>query len=79
MRSKAFVAPVPAKRPLPGRLVRWSKRLVALAALVIAVGLALIVGPWAWGALVGGLVFGIGLTVLLTASYYWGCGNESCS
>jgi hypothetical protein len=67
------------KKALPARYLRFSKEMVAVSAVLVVAALGLIVSPWHYGPVVGGVSGGLGLGVFLTAGYYWGCENESCS
>lgn len=66
-------------KPLPVRQLRFSKDMVGLAIGLGLLGLGLIFGPWPWGMMPGVLCVAVGLGVFMTAGYYWGCDNESCS
>ena len=67
------------KTPLPARQLRFSKDMIAIAICLGVLGIVLIFGPWPLGMMPGVLCVALGLGVFLTAGYYWGCDNESCS
>jgi predicted Kef-type K+ transport protein len=67
------------KRALPQRYLRFSKEMVGLSLVLLAVAYGLIVSSWRLGPVVGGVCGGLALGVFFTAGYYWGCENESCS
>jgi hypothetical protein len=77
-RPVARKAAEPAVR-LPERRLFLSKVMVVLALLCIGLGLALMVGPWSFGAVAGAASGALGMVIIFMAGYYWGCENETCS
>jgi hypothetical protein len=67
------------KKLLPLWCVRCSKIVVGLAALCMAIGTLGILGLGGADIFHAVLFTGMGLAVLSTAGYYWGCKNEGCT
>jgi hypothetical protein len=66
-------------KPLPKNKLNFSKGMVALSVLFVAVGVALMMGPWTYALMAGVTSAALGLGLFFTAGYYWGCDNETCS
>ena len=62
------------------RHLRFSKGTVAVSAALGLAGLFILLrATWQYSLLAGVVLLGAGIGTFLTAGYYWGCDNESCS
>jgi hypothetical protein len=64
--------------PLPRRWLRMSRGFAAAGGALLLGGLLLVFLGGPEGPVLGSLVGGLGLGLLLSAGYYWGCGTKGC-
>lgn len=66
-------------KALPARYMRLSRYMAVFGFFLLCMASLFLISPWSYGLTLGAASGGLGLTILFTALYYWGCSNESCS